>query len=212
MNNLFRMDSPVFLFMGHVADLLVLNFIFLLCCIPVVTIGPSVTALYYVALKIAAKEDVYVTRSFFRSFRRNVRQGVLLWLILILVGGLLAFDLYSLRGSVGSVNSLVRTVTIALAILYVMTALYTFPILARFENTIAGTLRLAVLLAIVHFPSAALMVLLSAAAVFLTLLSATTIRYGLFVWLTLGFSLLAWAQSFLLNRIFSSLTPRKPES
>ena len=69
MNRFFNMDNKFFVFMGRVADLLLLNFLCILCCIPVVTAGASITALYYVTLKMARDEESYIARSFFRSFK-----------------------------------------------------------------------------------------------------------------------------------------------
>jgi hypothetical protein len=44
-------ENPVIAFLNKMADLILLNLIFLLCCIPVVTIGPAITALYAVSLR-----------------------------------------------------------------------------------------------------------------------------------------------------------------
>ena len=52
MDRIFNMDNKFFTFMGKAADLILLNIIFLICCLPVVTIGASVTAMYYVTLKM----------------------------------------------------------------------------------------------------------------------------------------------------------------
>ena len=64
MNRFFNMDNKFFVFMGRVADLLLMNFLCILCCIPVVTAGASITALYYVTLKMARDEESYIARSF----------------------------------------------------------------------------------------------------------------------------------------------------
>ncbi len=75
MNRFFNMDNKFFVFMGRVADLLLLNFLCILCCIPVVTAGASITALYYVTLKMARDEESYIARSFFHSFKQNFKQA-----------------------------------------------------------------------------------------------------------------------------------------
>ena len=65
MNRFFSMDNKFFVFMGKVADLCLLNLICLVCCIPIVTAGASITALYYVTLKMVRNEESYIFRSFF---------------------------------------------------------------------------------------------------------------------------------------------------
>ena len=62
--SLFRLDGPVFRFVERVANLVILNLIFLLFCVPVVTIGPAITALYYVAIKLMRREESGILRDF----------------------------------------------------------------------------------------------------------------------------------------------------
>ena len=87
-------DSPFGQLMMKLCYSCCLNILWFLCCIPIVTIGASTTALYYTSLKIVRGEDHALTRMFFRSFRENFRQSTVLWLILLAVGGLLASDGY----------------------------------------------------------------------------------------------------------------------
>ncbi|MGN1184899.1 MAG: DUF624 domain-containing protein, partial [Oliverpabstia sp.] len=75
MNNLFNPDNKFFTFMGKVADLMILNLLCIVCCLPIVTAGASITALYYVTLKIARNEETYIARGFFHSFKENFKQA-----------------------------------------------------------------------------------------------------------------------------------------
>ena len=93
MDKLFNMDNKFFTVMGHVADLMILNIVFLICCLPVVTIGASLTALHYVTLKMARNEESYIVRSFFKSFKQNFRQATIINLIMLAVGAVLYVDL-----------------------------------------------------------------------------------------------------------------------
>lgn len=78
MNQILNPDNPVIRFLGRLFDLVVLNIIFLLLCIPVITIGASITSLYYVLLKIVRGEDPYILRSFFKAFRQNFFQSTVI--------------------------------------------------------------------------------------------------------------------------------------
>ncbi len=93
------MENPFFRFMGRVADLMILNVIFLVCCIPVVTIGPAITALYYTTLKMVRNEESYIVKGFFHSFKQNLRQGIIINLILLAIGVLLFLDLRVVAGN-----------------------------------------------------------------------------------------------------------------
>ena len=82
MDRLFNMDNKFFTVMGRVADLIMLNVVFLICCLPIVTIGASLTALHYVTLKMARNEESYIIRSFFKSFKQNFKQATVINLII----------------------------------------------------------------------------------------------------------------------------------
>ena len=94
LSGLFNYDNPVWRFIGKFWDVLILNVLWLVCSIPIVTIGASTTAMYYVTLKLARDEDGYTIRSFFKSFKENFRQATVIWLIFLAVVFLLGFDLY----------------------------------------------------------------------------------------------------------------------
>lgn len=89
MGRFFSMDNKFFTFMNKVADLCILNIICLVCCIPIVTAGASITAMYYVTLKMVRNEEAYIVRSFFKSFKDNFKQATIINLIMIAVGAVL---------------------------------------------------------------------------------------------------------------------------
>lgn len=78
MKHIFSLDGKLFLFLNRLADLLLLNILWLITSIPLLTIGASTTALYYVTLKCVRNEENYIVRSFFRSFRQNFRQATII--------------------------------------------------------------------------------------------------------------------------------------
>ena len=69
MDRFFSMDNKFFTFMGKVADLFILNILCLICCIPIVTAGASITAMFYVTMKMVKNEESYIIKSFFKSFK-----------------------------------------------------------------------------------------------------------------------------------------------
>ncbi len=125
-----------------------LNLLWLLCSLPIVTIGAATTALYYTSLKIIRDEEGHVGAAFFRSFKENFKQGTVLWLIMLAAGLFLGADgyiLYHLRkiseGPAAVLWTLVLAVVIAAAIVYVIVLLYLFPLLASVSNTNAAMLK-----------------------------------------------------------------------
>ena len=94
LSGIFNYDNPVWRFIGKLCDVLILNVLWIICSIPLVTMGASTTAVYYVTLKLVRDEEGPIIRSFFKSFKENLKQATVIWLILLMVGGLLGFDLY----------------------------------------------------------------------------------------------------------------------
>lgn len=198
--NLFSIDSPVMQFLSRLTDIVILNILFLVCSLPVVTIGASATALYSVTLKMVKNEESYIFRSFISAFKDNFKHSTVSWLLLMLTGIVVWID-YRILGSTGSSLSRVFSyVLIPVCMILIFTAVYIFPFIARFENTIRNSIKNAFLISIAQFPYTLLLLLLLALAVALTLF--VDFRIIGFVWFVFGFSGLAYLNSFLLRRAF----------
>ena len=209
MSKLFRMDSPLMRFLTKIADLMVLNILFCVTSIPLITIGASWTALYSVTLKMVRDEEGSVSRSYFRSFRQNFRQATLLWLGVLVVLALLVLDIRALNGMAGgTAPGLLRVGVEILALLGIMVLQYLFPSLARFEASLADTLKNACMMALAHLPKTALMTAAVVGAVWITLINNTTIAVGLMVWPLIGFALMAFGNSGILRKIFDNYVPK----
>lgn len=209
MSKLFRMDSPLMRFLTKIADLMVLNILFCVTSIPLITIGASWTALYSVTLKMVRDEEGSVSRSYFRSFRQNFGQATLLWLGVLAVLALLVLDIRVLNGmSEGTAPGLLRVGVEILALLGIMVLQYLFPSLARFEASLADTLKNACMMALAHLPKTALMTAAAVGAVWITLINNTTIAVGLMVWPLIGFALMAFGNSGILRKIFDNYVPK----
>lgn len=119
-----------------------LNFIWLVCCLPIITIGASTTALYYTSFKIAKDEGSYITTMFFRSFRQNFRQATVIWLIMLAVGLVIGIDarlLYQLHntttGTAAVLWTLLLAVIFACMLFYAIVLAHIFPLLSIASNT-----------------------------------------------------------------------------
>lgn len=132
-----------------------LNLLWLVCSLPIVTIGASTTALYYVTLKIAENEEGDITQQFFRSFKANFKQATVLWLILLAIGIVLGTDIYVLRhlsaattGVVAVLLTLCLALVIVACVAYAAVLCYVFPLLARVDNTNVAMLKNSLLISI----------------------------------------------------------------
>ena len=204
---MFNFDSPLMQFLTKVADLIILNLLFLVTSVPVITIGASATALHYVALRMIHGQEGPITRDYFRSFRTNFRQATAIWLLLLGFALILQYDIRSVWSGTGAFHTAVKVLSVVACVALVMILLYVFAILARFDNTVRGTLKNAAALALRNFPKTLTLFMLPFAAVALTLYTETTLRWGMLFWLVGGFSFVAYFNSLLLDGIFRKLIP-----
>lgn len=195
------LDSPLMQGLGKMADLMWLNILTLVCCLPVVTAGASLTAMNYMALKIARNEECYITRGFFKSFKENFRQATLIWLILLAVIVILVGDFIIMKSSGAEFGVIFRGVLMAITVLVVFTALYVFPVLAKFENTVFRTIKNAFLMSVMQFPKTILMIVLYLipVAVFFLVIQLMPLP------LLFGLSAPAWCSAKLYNKLFKKL-------
>ena len=126
-------DSPFMLRASRVACLIMLNMLWLLCCIPVITIGPATAAMHYVIFQYHTERSDVVAKPFFHAFRRDFRQGILLGLPVTIVCVLLGFNALYIYGNYpGTFHPLWIPFALMVAIVGAM-MLYGFPLIARYN-------------------------------------------------------------------------------
>lgn len=202
MSNLFSLDSPVMNFLNNLADMILLNIIYLICCIPVVTIGAATTALYTVTLKMNRKEYPAVVKSYFIAFRKNIKTSTLCWIPMVIAGILLFLD-YQLLGLLpGTLQFVIRIALIIMSLFYIMILLYLFPYIARFDNNVRNTFKNTIIISIVNLPMSLLMLALNIVIIIVSLLTVQTMVIALTAAILIGFSVLAYLQSILFTKIF----------
>lgn len=209
MNRLFNMDNPFFQVMGRIADLFILNFVFMICCIPIVTIGPALSAMFYVTMKMVKNEESYIIRSFFHSFKQNLKQGIVIHLIMMVLGGILIADYYIINHMSGNFTQVMRVLIIAISVIYALEYLYIYPVLAKFYNSIKNTFRNSILMAIRHLPYTIIMLIVSAAPILLFLIKSASIQsFFLMALIIIGPAVIAYVNSMLFVRIFEQYVPK----
>lgn len=195
-----------------IGNLIILNLLCILCCIPIVTIGPSLTAMYSVAMKLAQNEEEGIVKPFFHSFRINLKQGIVVGLLMTAVGIFLAFDLYyiyQLMMNGGFLDKVIFVVVLLACVVYLMGSVYIYPLLAKFENTTKQMIKTAGVLAIRHLPATICMLVMTAAPVLMFLYTPTAAALAYGFCMTLGVATIGFLQSKFLVRIFWQYIPRE---
>ena len=189
------------------ADLIIINLIFVVCCIPVVTAGAALTGLSYVMLKIKDEEEGYVIKSYFKSFKQNFRQATVIWLLMLAFAFVLYIDFRMLSLLGGLFHNVMWVLLFFAVFIWAILLIYVFPLLSRFDNTIRQTMTNALLIALANAPQTLLLIFILGAAVVITFFNYTTIIYSFMFWFLIGFALIAWINAFFLSRIFRKLMP-----
>ena len=212
MNRFFSMDNKFFVFMGKVADLCLLNLVCLACCIPIVTAGASITALYYVTLKMVRNEESYIFKSFFKSFKQNFRQATIIHLIMVAAAVLLYLDTNIVKAMGEPMSQIMSVIFAVFTLVYAMILLYLYPILAKFYNSVKNTFTNAVLMAIRHLPYTIIMLIICALPLLIFFVPSLQMQMTLILLLLLfGMAVIAYLNSFFLVKVFDKYIPENSE-
>ncbi|MBO5474447.1 MAG: DUF624 domain-containing protein [Lachnospiraceae bacterium] len=203
MGKIFDMDSPFMRVLNRVGDMLILNMLMLLCCLPVITIGAAYTAMHYVILKMVRGEEGYLIKGFFKSFVRNFKQATILWLIMLLVIAVYVGDILIFNYSGIAFPKALMIAVVAVAVILLMIAVYVFPLLSRFDNSIKNTMKNAALIAFANLPKTLAMVIIYALPVIIGYFS--TYSY-IFIFM-FGISVPAYAAAWIYSGIFKKFEP-----
>lgn len=196
--NIFGMDNPIMRGLGRLADLMWLNVLTLFCCIPVVTAGASLTAMHYVALKLVRNEECYIAKDFFKSFWGNFRQATLIWLGILLCGTVIAWDCYIVFTNRQELPKVLVIIIIMASLLVLCACGFVFPMLAKFVNSIGGTIKNAFLISIAQLPKSILILGMNVIPIVLISLFYQIIP----IVFLFGLSLPAYGEALLYNKSF----------
>ena len=191
-------------------DLFVLNLLFLLCSLPVVTIGASLTALHRVLLQGIRREDAHHAREFFRAFRREFRQSTLLWLPMLAAAVVLYFDqTVLLPGLDGAPRVLLFLASLFFEVLLLLLLVYAFPMQARYENPVRQTVKNAVLIGIWKFPQTIAAALCHLALPLVYLLFPAAQPIVMMLYFVCGFSVPLLIADGIVNAVFVAVIPEE---
>lgn len=178
------MDSPLMRGLSKMADLMWLNILTMVCCVPIITAGAAFTAMHYMTLKIVRDEETYITQGFFKSFKTNFKQATVIWLLILVAAFILGTDYFLVADVTGTFGTVVGLAVGAAAVLVILIFLYAFPVLAKFDNTTKQIIKNAFVLSLMQFPKTV--------CIFLSYVVSFAILFFAFEWFPLflffGFS------------------------
>lgn len=206
MHNLFHYENPFIQFLVRVGDLMILNLLFILCSLPVVTLGASLTALHRVTQNMLFEQEEPLIKAFFRAFRQNFKQSTLVWLVeLVVIVSLVCDVLLVMAYFNGGLAKAMYILVAVLAILVAGVFSYLMPLIARYENGTRQQVNNAVVLAIIKLPKTLLLMLLNLLPVILLLISVPVFVQTLIFWVIIGFAFVSFLTSSILKPVFQQL-------
>lgn len=197
MTNLFQPDGKLYNILDRLYQLLVLNFLVILTCLPLVTIGAAVTAAYGTAYRIAEHKECVLYKEYWRQLKVNFVPATKIWLGILVLGTGLFFTLPMLRGYVLT-SKVSYYLVMVLATIVGLALEYVFPLIAKFDNTLGATLKNALVLSLKHLPISIIVFGVNLAGILLPLL----IPKGFILWLFVGSGVVLYLNGKLMNAVF----------
>jgi uncharacterized membrane protein YesL len=143
--------------LNKISDVMILNLITLVMCVPIITAGAALTAKDYMCYKLVKNEEGGILKGFFHSFKQNFKQATIIWLVMMVVMGIAGFDMLFAYGLEGEGTGIVRAIMMAAGFFVFIACIMIFPVLARFDNTIKGTIKSGIHMTVAILPRAVLM-------------------------------------------------------
>jgi len=198
---MFSLDSKFMQVLSRITDLILLNILFLITCLPVFTVGAAAAALYTICFRLMREEYSGIILPYFRAFRANFKQATLAWLVLLVVLLPAVYYLKTLLVMAGALRYMAFVFIIILAV-GLMTAGYVFPWISQFDNNAIQSLKNALILSISHLPRSFLILAINLLPAIIFFLSPELFVQVSFLWVALYFGAASCMNTGLLWHVF----------
>ena len=202
---IFNFDSPFMLRASRIASLIILNILWIICCLPIVTIGPATVAMNHVIFLYRTEASDELFKPFFRAFKRDFFQSMLLGIPVTVVCVLLFFNgLYIYGNYPDQFHPLWIPFTLMLLIIGAVISIG-FPMLARYSLTLKQVVNNSLILFIQSFPNSLFAMVAHFLPVLVWIFIPTVFANFAFFWVLIGPSLVAYINNRKLLTIFDRL-------
>lgn len=202
---MFKIDSPLANFLNRLVDIMILNILFIIACIPVITVGAALTAVYYMNFKMVKNEETYIIKGFLKAFRENFKQASVLWLFVFVLFVVIAADLWIILYPSMAFKLWAKVAVLAAAIFAMIGTVFIFPVQARFQNTVKNTIKNAFIMAVLNLPAAFILVLVCAVPCIILYLTPQFLP----LIILMGFGVVFYIQSCVALYVFKKYEPEE---
>lgn len=201
--SIFNTDNLFMRICEKILDLVTVNLLFLLSCLPLVTIGIAKISLYETLFEIKGTRRVKVTAMYMQAFRKNWKVGLKLGLLELLLVGISLFDLVLFWKQETMLFQMLKATCIGVIIFTSLLFLCIYPLAAKFEMTVKDLLQTGLIMVSLHFPWFFLMIALLAVIVFFLSSSGFVLLLGFTLFVLIGFAALGFLQLPIMETIFN---------
>jgi len=195
---MFSIEGKFFRTLTKIGDFLILGVLGIIFSIPVITVGASLTAMSSVGMKLVKDEEGYVFRNFLSSWKSNFKQSIGVELILAVIGAVLCADVVICVNWAREEGSLLPQLLVyaffGLILVLIAVIIYAFPLLSKFQNTVIGTVKNALLLCMKHLPQTFIMLMCTVGLTYFSL--------GYFPVFVLTIPIICYVDCYIMTRIF----------
>jgi len=199
----FDTDNFLMRFCEKVLDIVTVNLLFVVSCLPIVTIGVAKISLYQTIFEVKSSRRVPVFRTYMRAFKQNLKLGLQLGLLELGIFLISVVDLSLFWGQTGLGFQLIKAICLGILIFLTLVMLASYPIAARYDLTWKEVLQKGLLLVSFNFVWFFLMLAIILLIMMLLYLSGFTLVLGGSAFLLFGFGLLAFCQAGLMEKLFA---------
>ena len=213
MKNLFNLDTPLMQMLTRVGDMIIINFLTIICSLPIITAGAAISATHRIMQDFLMDNETTIIRTYFRAFKENFKQATLVWLALVVIIAALLADVFLINLFIqGSLRSFFVILLSAVALIVFAISMYIFPLLTRYRNTLPQHLRNSLILMITKLPRTIGMMALHALPFVILWVSYNLFLQTLIFWLFVGASFTIFMDTFLLKPVFQQLEKNQQPS
>ena len=212
MKGFFSLENPLIQMLTRACDLMIINFLFLISCIPIVTIGAAICGMCKVCQAIVMDDGRGIFKLYVDGFKSNFKQATKVWLVtLLVIASLICYWILATNYCTGVLAYIIYAVMFLLGAVSLAVLSYLFPLIVRYENSLKEHLRNAGVLAITRLFLTAILLVLNIVPFVLPLLSLAAFVKTMIVWFVIGFGFLCYMCNLSIKPVFKQLEYRPDE-
>ena len=206
MKNLFSLENPLVQLLSRACDLMIVNLLFIISCIPIVTIGAAICGMMKFCQAIVTGDERGTWHLYWTGFKNSFKQATVVWFCVLAVAASLAcYWLLISNVFTGILSTVMLVLMIILAVIALGLVVYLFPLITRYENTLREHVKNAGILAITRLLLTPLLIIFTAVPFALPFISLESFMKTLIFWVVIGFAFLCYMANLMLKPIYNIL-------